>query len=112
MNTLFKTTTTSIKCAAGGFLLSISLNSLLFAADEAETLYNQTCVVCHGQGMHGAPMPGVKTDWEQRLSYGIEDVYLNAIEGLGNTMPARGMCNDCTDKQIKSIVDFMVKEAK
>lgn len=78
------------------------------APQEAARIYNETCVVCHGDGVGGAPRPGDKSSWEQRLSYGIEEVYLNAIEGLGPAMPPRGMCTDCTDDQMKAVVDFML----
>ena len=104
------------------YVIKISLVSLMvwagfglpvYAQDgDAETRYKQTCIVCHGEGMHGAPKLGIKSDWEERLSYGIEDVYLNTIEGMGNVMPARGMCADCTDEQIEAIVDYMVKDLK
>ena len=80
------------------------------SAERAEQIYNETCVVCHAQGMHSAPMPGVKADWEDRLAYGIEDIYLNAIEGMGGSMPARGMCNDCSDEEMRAVVDFMMKD--
>ncbi len=102
-----------IKTAIIGVLASAGFSLSVYAGDsDAETFYKETCIVCHGEGMHGAPKPGIKSDWEERLGYGIEDVYLNAIEGMGNAMPARGMCTDCSDEQIESIVDFMVKDLK
>lgn len=81
-------------------------------AEEAEQIYNQTCVVCHGDGAEGAPRPGVKSEWEPRLAYGIEELYLSTIEGLGPTMPPRGMCMDCSDSQLKAVVDYMIRELK
>jgi len=110
------TTTTSTTAAnvftraIGTLLLTLVACGQSFATTEAEALYQQTCVVCHGKGMHGAPIPGVSSDWEQRLSYGLDEMYLNVIEGLGNTMPARGACDDCSDQQLEAIVDFMIKD--
>ena len=80
--------------------------------EEAELIYNRTCVVCHGEGVGGAPQPGIKSDWEYRLSFGLEDVYLNAIEGLGPTMPPRGLCMDCSDAQVQAVVDLMTANLK
>ena len=77
------------------------------AVSQGERIYNQTCVVCHGAGVGGAPRPGVPADWENRLRFGIEEVYLNVIEGMGRAMPPRGMCMDCSDAQIQAVVDFM-----
>ena len=91
------------------------LLSLTSFADEptdekkAAEIYEQTCIICHGEGMHGAPRPGIKPDWEQRLTYGVEDMYLNTIEGIGIEMPPKGMCSDCSDEQIRAVVDFMLK---
>ena len=79
---------------------------------SAEEIFAETCVVCHGNGMHGAPMVGSKVDWEFRLSYGLEEVYLNTIEGIGSAMPARGLCTDCSDEALKMVVDFMIKDLK
>jgi len=96
-------------------MLTVSL--FLFSYSQAEEqnssqIYEETCVVCHGEGMHGAPRPGVKSDWQDRLSYGIEEIYLNTIEGMGVEMPPRGMCDDCSDEQLKLVVDFMLRDVK
>ena len=82
------------------------------AAEDAERIFKETCVACHGEGIRGAPRPGVKADWEPRLGYGIEDLYLNAVDGVGALMPPRGMCFDCSDSQLKAVVDFMVRDLK
>lgn len=79
------------------------------AATAAARIYNETCIACHGEGVGGAPKPGDKSDWEARLSYGIEELYLNAVEGMGIAMPPRGMCDDCTERQLKAVVDLMIR---
>lgn len=95
-------------------LMTASLFVFSTAANGEESqqtaidIYNETCVVCHGSGMHGAPRPEIKSDWQQRLSYGIEELYLNTIEGVGSAMPPRGMCDSCTDAQLEAVVDYMV----
>ncbi|MFT5691213.1 MAG: hypothetical protein ACI92E_000539 [Oceanicoccus sp.] len=35
--------------------------------------------------------------------YGVEDVYINATEGIGHVMPARSMRTDCDDGQIDTM---------
>ena len=42
--------------------------------------------------------------WDERMSKGIETVYNNAINGI-NAMPAKGTCADCSDDEIKAVVD-------
>ncbi|HJN50839.1 MAG: c-type cytochrome [Pseudomonadales bacterium] len=82
------------------------------ADDDAARIFSETCVACHGEGVRGAPRPGVKADWEPRLSYGIEELYLNAADGVGANMPPRGLCFDCTDSQLRAVVDYMVRDLK
>jgi cytochrome c5 len=77
---------------------------------NAEHLYNETCVVCHGAGIGGAPKPGIKADWEFRMADGIENLHLNAIEGMGPAMPPRGMCSDCSDNDLRAVVRYMVAD--
>ncbi|HIG41509.1 MAG TPA: cytochrome c5 family protein [Gammaproteobacteria bacterium] len=85
----------------------VSIADEVTASEETLRIYNQTCVACHATGVRGAPRPGVSTDWEDSLSYGREDIYLNSIEGVGE-MPPRGMCADCTNEQIRAVVDYML----
>ena len=100
-------------------LITAMLSSIIFGASsdgddstEAARIYGETCIICHGEGVGGAPRLGVKSDWAPRLSYGMEELYLNAIEGVGSTMPARGMCLECSDAQLRAVVDHMVGNLK
>lgn len=89
------------------------VNTLQAKSDmDPESIYHQICVTCHGLGIHGAPRPSLKSDWASRLAPGIENVYSNAIKGLGTSMPARGQCSDCSDEQLKAVVDFMTKDVR
>ena len=85
----------------------VSIADEIKASDETLRIYNQTCVACHATGVNGAPRPGISADWQDSLSYGREDIYLNAIEGVGE-MPPRGMCADCNNEQIRGIVEYML----
>jgi cytochrome c5 len=98
-------------------LITILLSASLWADDndtleDAARIFSESCVACHGEGVRGAPRPGVKADWEPRLSYGIEGLYISALDGVGATMPPRGLCFDCSDSQLKAVVDFMVRDLK
>lgn len=77
-------------------------------AQTPEDIYNNKCAMCHGSGMMGAPVPGNADQWAARTGKGIDAVYANAINGLNNVMPAKGGCSDCSDDDIKAVVDFMV----
>ena len=81
------------------------------AADVAR-IYQDACESCHGSGVRGAPRPRVKLDWQERLSYGIEELYISAVDGIGVFMPPRGLCSECSDEQLRAVVDFMVRDLK
>lgn len=59
--------------------------------------------------MEGAPRPKHAGDWEGRLSDGVEQVVARTIEGMPPYMPARGLCDECTDEDLKAVVDFMLE---
>ncbi|MFA5631394.1 MAG: cytochrome c5 family protein [Porticoccaceae bacterium] len=78
---------------------------------DPEEIYNKACVTCHAVGVAGAPKIGVAADWEPRIAQGMDVLYTHSLEGLRG-MPPRGLCMDCTDDEIKSTVDYMVKSSQ
>ncbi len=74
---------------------------------SAADIYNDKCVACHASGAAGAPKTGDVTGWVARIGKGIDVLYANAIGGL-NGMPAKGLCMDCSDDEIKETVDYMI----
>lgn len=76
--------------------------------DPAAT-YNQYCMACHMTGAAGAPKLDDEEAWNTRLEKGMDAVMQNVINGIG-AMPARGICNDCSDEQLRAIVDYMVSQ--
>lgn len=80
-------------------------------AATPEDLYNGKCSSCHGAGVLGAPVPGQADQWTARIAKGTDALYAAAIGGI-NAMPPKGGCADCSDDDIKAIVDFMVEQSK
>ena len=76
---------------------------------EPADIYNTYCTACHASGVAGAPVMGDTAAWEPRLAQGIETVYDHAINGL-NAMPPKGTCADCSDDEIKAVVDYMLEQ--
>ena len=77
----------------------------------ADVMYTATCTACHASGVAGAPKVGDGAAWKPRIAQGNNKLYKHAIEGL-NAMPARGSCSDCTDEDLRKIVDHMVTRSK
>lgn len=80
-------------------------------ARSGEDIYNAKCLICHASGTAGAPILGSVDDWAPRIDKGIEALYTNAIDGL-NGMPAKGLCMDCSDDELKASVDYMVEKSQ
>ena len=76
---------------------------------DAAAAYQQSCFACHASGAAGAPLLGDADAWAARTEKGMEAVMSNVINGF-NAMPAKGMCMDCSDADLKDIVDFMIAQ--
>jgi cytochrome c5 len=78
-------------------------------------LFEQTCSVCHGQGIAGAPKAGDKAAWAPRIAEGKATLYEHALKGFqGKTgvMPPKGGRTDLPDELVKQAVDHMVQIAQ
>jgi cytochrome c5 len=62
-------------------------------------------------GAAGAPKQGDKAAWAPRIKNGNGTLYASAIKGK-NAMPAKGGNASLSDDDVKSVVDFMVSQAK
>ena len=76
----------------------------------AEDIYQIGCHSCHTAGVAGAPKIGFKSDWEARLSSGVQGLVKNAYNGYG-AMPAKGLCLDCSEEEIEQAVRYMLSES-
>lgn len=86
-------------------------------ADEASpsdaalaSLYDRSCISCHSVEGAGAPLTGHKADWDTRLAdRGMDGLLKSTKEGKG-TMPAMGMCLDCTDEDFVELIKYMSRK--
>lgn len=92
------------------FAIAIGLASLFAVsashAASTEDRYNKACVACHGTGAMGAPKKGDKAAWAPRVKQG-EATLLDHIHKGFKSMPAKGLCNDCTDAEYKALIKYM-----
>lgn len=81
---------------------------------NAEQKYMASCFACHSTGAAGAPKveAGVYADqWAERMEKGMDAVMQNVINGSG-AMPAKGLCFDCTDADLRALVDYMIESSQ
>ncbi len=70
--------------------------------------YDRFCIVCHRDGLLGAPKFHDEQAWKKRLSdKSMSDLVASVIKGL-NAMPAKGTCYECNEEDIKSAVEYML----
>jgi cytochrome c5 len=75
---------------------------------DGEMIYGSVCAACHTAAVLGAPQPG-SAEMAKRAEAGMDAMMQNALNGLNNTMPARGGRPDLSDEQIQAVIEFMLK---
>lgn len=75
-----------------------------------EETYNKLCLSCHASGLSGAPKLGDAEDWAPRKAKGLDALVASTIAGVPPAMPARGLCFDCTDEQLRDTVAWMIEQ--
>lgn len=80
-------------------------------AAKGKTVYEGTCVACHGTGAAGAPKAGDKAAWAPRLKTGMDALYSSALKGK-NAMPPKGGNMSLADADVKAAVDYLTGLAK
>ncbi|ABL66451.1 c-type cytochrome [Chlorobium phaeobacteroides] len=80
-----------------------------------KTAYDASCAACHDAGMMGAPKPGDKAAWAERIPQGIDVMTKKSIDGFtgkAGMMPAKGGNASLTDEEVASAVTYMVELSK
>jgi cytochrome c5 len=78
-------------------------------AFDAAASYQMSCFACHASGAAGAPVVGEPEAWSERMEKGMDAVMANVVNGL-NAMPPRGLCVDCSDDNLRAMVDYMLEQ--
>ncbi|NMW20835.1 MAG: cytochrome c5 family protein [Chlorobiaceae bacterium] len=81
---------------------------------SGKAVYEANCGGCHDSGVAGAPKPGDKAAWSERIAHGGMDMIIKkSIEGYdGKTgmMPAKGGNASLEDKEVMSAVAYMTRK--
>ncbi len=82
------------------------------AQEEAgRATYEKYCVMCHQNGLAGAPKFRVVIDWQARVAQKkLNGLITSAIEGV-NAMPPNGSCMDCTEAELKEAIEYMLPKS-
>jgi cytochrome c5 len=80
-----------------------------------EEIYERSCAGCHESGTGGAPKPGEKADWKDRIGLGVEALTKRSIEGYEGkkgAMPAKGGNAELSDEEVSKAVQYMIARTK
>lgn len=90
-------------------LMAVSLTAFAMSTQAGvNELYNQSCATCHAAGVLGAPKTGDKAAWAPRIKQGMPTLVSHVKNGYKN-MPARGLCDSCTDADYAALIELMSK---
>ena len=78
---------------------------------NGKSIYDASCVACHGAGVAGAPKLGDQAAWAPRLKQGTQTLYQAALKGKG-AMPPKGGNMALAEGDVKAAVDFMAAQSK
>ncbi|KTD71412.1 c-type cytochrome [Legionella tucsonensis] len=79
--------------------------------EPGQETYQQYCIVCHRDGLAGAPKFRNEQDWKSRLSgRELNDLLASSIKGL-NAMPSKGTCIKCSDNDLKAAISYMLPKS-
>jgi len=92
-----------------------ALQARIDAPVNAQAVYEDACIACHGAGIAGAPAMGDIPAWTARIAQGAEVMYdhaINGFQGEAGIMPAKGGRADLLDKEVIAAVDYMVENSQ
>ena len=78
---------------------------------DGEQIYLAVCAACHSRNVPGVPQLAVRSDWAGPMAKGRKALYRNAIKGY-QAMPEKGLCEDCSTKEVKRAVNFMLGQVR
>lgn len=94
-------------------LAALATGALLLATGPAgaegrsgETVYQATCIVCHGNGLLGAPRLGDHKRWKKLVREGLDELVPAALKGV-RAMPPKGNNPTLSDLEVARAVVFM-----
>ena len=78
------------------------------ATHRGKEIYDLVCASCHTTKVSGAPKLTRPEQWRARLKKGYDKLYNNTLDGIGG-MPPRGLCEDCSDDELRQALDYIVR---
>jgi cytochrome c5 len=78
-----------------------------------ETLYETNCAACYASGSSGAPKPGNKEAWRDRMAEEkavMAEKAIGGFDGRIGMMPPKGGNSSLTDEEVKTVILCMTSK--
>lgn len=118
-------------------LIGVGLNlvaGISYGANQprsGEEVFNSACKTCHATHFPDAPQAHDVAAWQHKYTISANQakqknpgltgkeldqqtlaVLVGKVRNGNHAMPAKGLCNDCTDQEYQNAIKFMMSEKK
>lgn len=73
--------------------------------------YKRSCLICHSNPDAKAPLVHDTKAWDKLIQEKGKKILLQNVVNGYNTMPAKGQCGDCTEEELKKLIEFLAGKA-
>lgn len=74
-----------------------------------KTIFESKCILCHKNGIAGAPRLGNQSDWAPRIKKKFSLLLKHVITGY-HAMPPKGACLECSRSNLETTIHYMLEQ--
>ncbi|MFZ0219170.1 MAG: c-type cytochrome [Candidatus Aquirickettsiella sp.] len=74
-----------------------------------KTIFESKCILCHKNGIAGAPRIGNQSDWAQRIKKKYSLLLRHVTTGY-RAMPPKGACLECSIPDLEATINYMLEQ--
>lgn len=74
-----------------------------------KAIFESKCVLCHKNGIAGAPRLGNRLDWAPRIKKNFSLLLRHASTGY-RAMPPKGACLECSTSDLEAAIHYMLEQ--
>jgi cytochrome c5 len=74
-----------------------------------KTIFESKCILCHKNGIAGAPRLGNQSDWAPRIKKKFSLLLQHATMGY-RAMPPKGTCLECSLSDLEVTINYMLAQ--
>lgn len=76
-----------------------------------KTIFESKCILCHKNGIAGAPRLGNQSDWAARIKKKFSLLLKHVTRGY-RAMPPKGACLECSTSDLETTINYMLAQVR